>query len=507
MAADAPSPSPAPTDDDPPPRTFAPIDLGVLAAMLAGSFALQFSFVELDGVDGFFHILAAEHVLEGIRGEMPWLPLTVFGDGWIDHQLLFHVVLAPFAWLLPGVVAAKAGAATLAGLAGFALFRFLRRLEAPWALAWATLPFALSWTFWARMEMPRTQSMSLILLLWGMAALVRGRPWQVLAASWLYAWTYHVSVILLPIAVLHALVAAFLPGSPLPRRELWKGPAAAGVGLLAGFVIHPHTPRTLWFVYQHAVVKVLNRDALQVGPEWLAGGPEKLLATAGWAVAALLAAGVLIVGARRWRTSTVFVALVALCATAGALFANKFVEYSVPLSFATLALALRDRRAAVGPLLPGWRRPLGRALAAVVVLGLLVWSGVHVHRAMKDHFHSPDRARAAMAWIADNVPPGERIYHFDWTQFPELAFHGPEQAYIVGLDPHFLAWKNRELWDLHEKIAQGWGTNPSRPIRERFDCGYAVLLLPYPGAEDTLALDPGLERVFADEGAIVYRVR
>ncbi len=503
---DAPADAPVSTPARPAARPWV-LDLATLVGMLTGSFLLQFSFAELDGVDGFFHIRAADRLLDGLRGEMPWMPLSVFGDGWIDHQLLFHAVLAPFAWLLPDAVAAKAGAATLAGLAGFSIYLFLRRLQVPWALAWATLPFALSWTFWARMEMPRTQSMSLILLMWSLAALLRGRHGQVLAASWLYAWTYHVSVIALPIAALHALVAAFLPGSPVPRRELWKGPAAAAAGLAAGFVIHPHTPRTLWFVYQHAVVKVANRDALQVGPEWLASGHEWLLTTAGWGVVALLAAVVLVFGARRWQVAPVFVGAVALCATAGALFANKFVEYSVPLSFAALGVALGARRGPVGPLLPGWRRPVFRALAAVVVLALLVASGTRVRRAIKDHFHSPDRAHGAMTWVSENVPAGERIYHFDWTHFPELVFHGPDHGYIVGLDPHFLAWKDPELWELYQRIAEGWGSNPSKPIRERFGCEYAVLLLPYPGAEALLAQDPGLEMVFADEGGIVYRVR
>lgn len=500
-----PLPDRAPAADPSPSSRL--LDPAILALMLAGSFALQFSFSELDGVDGFFHILAADRLADGIRGEMPWLPLTVFGDGWVDHQLLFHAALAPFAWLLPDAVAAKAGAATLAGFAAFALYRFLRRLQVPWALAWATLPFALSWTFWARMEMPRTQSMSLILLMWTMASLLRGKHGQVLAASWLYAWTYHVSVIVLPIAVLHALIAAGLPGSPVPRRALWRGPVAAAAGLAAGFLIHPHTPRTLWFVYQHTVVKVLNRDALQVGPEWLAGGHEKLLTTAGWSVAALIAAVVLSAGARRWRVAPVFVCTVAICATAGALFANKFVEYSVPLSFVALGVALGARRGPVGPLLPGWRRPFFRALAAVAILALLGWSGSRVHRAMKDHFHAPDRARGAMTWVTANVPAGETIFHFDWTQFPELAFHGRDHGYIVGLDPHFLAWKDRELWDLYQRISEGWGSNPSKPIRERFGCEYAVLLLPYPGAEELLEEDPGMEEVYADEGGIVYRVR
>jgi len=77
---DAPADAPVSTPARPAARPWV-LDLATLVGMLTGSFLLQFSFAELDGVDGFFHIRAADRLLDGLRGEMPWMPLSVFGDG------------------------------------------------------------------------------------------------------------------------------------------------------------------------------------------------------------------------------------------------------------------------------------------------------------------------------------------------------------------------------------------------------------------------------------------
>ncbi len=468
--------------------------------LLAVSCAFQFSVPCIIGSDGFFHIRMAERVF---TNQMPWMPMSVFGDGWIDHQLLFHLALAPFAWLLPGVTAAKLGAAVLAALAGWACYRFVRRRGGPLPLLFALLPFALSWTFWARMEMPRAQSLSLVLLVASLGAMLAGRHWLVFGLAWLYAWTYHVSVILLPIALLHLALAAGV-SRKLPDARSWRVPLLAAAGLACGFVLHPHSPRTLSFLYQHVVVKVLNRRELPVGPEWVEGGVVTLL-KAGWGgLAALALAMVAVAAARRRSVDTLFVTAVACCASLGAVTAVKFVEYAVPLSCLALALAVRDLMASRGVALD--RRPAVRAALVVAVVAGVLWSGLGLRWRSLEQFPDPARVEPAMAWISQHVPHGETVYHFSWSHFSELVFYGPEYRYIVGLDPHFLALQDPELWTLYERIGEGWGSNPSKPIRERFGAGWAVLVLPYPGAREVLGNDPGMTVVFEDDGAVVYRV-
>lgn len=460
----------------------------IFVALLVGSIGIQFSVDRVVGSDGFFHIRQAAHPFGG----MPWLPHSIFADGWVDHQLLFHVLLAPFA-ALPGTLGAKAGAALFAAVAIEALRRFLRSLDVPYPTLFALLPLAISWRFLLRMEMPRTQSLSLALLIAGTWAILHGRHKMAFAVAWAYAWTYQVALLLLPVALLHAVVRRAY------GEHAWRGPAAVLAGLVAGFTIHPHSPGTWSFLYQHVVQKVINRGSLPVGGEWTEGGIMTLITQEPGGLLVLILA--LVLAARnRPGPESVFLVALAAAATVGAAVSIKFLEYSVPLSAVALAAGVRDM-ARSGALSQRTVRPLCAAVAA----GLLLSASLF-HNAVLATEPPPDRLAPALHALDAHAAPGDLVYHFSWSDFPELVFHGPEYRYIAGLDPHFLALHDADLWDLYAKLERGWGTNPSKPIHARFSAKWVVLVLPHDGAEALLSGDPGLRVLHRDPSAIVYAV-
>jgi hypothetical protein len=477
-----------------------------LALLLAASLAVQFLFPQLIDSDGFFHIRMAERVLSG---EMPWMPLSVFRHGWVDHQFLFHVLLWPFVAALPGgVVAAKLAAACFAALAAFAMERFLRSRGAPAPLLFAALPFALSWLFFLRMEMPRAQSLSLALLLATVAAMDAGRWRRLFALSWVFVWTYHVAFGLLPVALLHAGLR-WRDGAR--GRSLLAGPAAVAGGLLAGLLVHPQSPRTLRFAWQHVVLKVWNREALPVGLEWTDGSLGQLLSRGGGGAAALAIAALLLARTAPGRRSSLALLLAVLAAGASALacVGTKFIEYQVPFSTLALALALRDHgiperfQALVLRSLPASRL---RHWAGAALLLLLAASGSRLASAVERTEPDPWRLAPLARELRRHASPGASVFHFSWNDLPELVFHAPEYRYVVGLDPHFLALEDPELWRVYEGLGGAWGPDRATPIRERFGAGWAVLVLPWPGAREALAADPGLLPVWEDGSAILYRV-
>ena len=104
------------------------LDLLALLGLLTITLLAQFAHDRIVGSDGFFHIAQARRLL---AGDMPWMPLSLFSDGWVDHQLLFHAALAPLAWTLPPVLAAKLGAAIFSALGLWSLYLLLHRQGAP----------------------------------------------------------------------------------------------------------------------------------------------------------------------------------------------------------------------------------------------------------------------------------------------------------------------------------------------------------------------------------------
>ena len=76
----------------------------------------------------------------------------------------------------------------------------------------------------------------------------------------------------------------------------------------------------------------------------------------------------------------------------------------------------------------------------------------------------------------------------------------------MGLDPHFLALKDPEQWAFYERLSRCHYSNPSKVIRERFGARWALVSLPWEGAERCMAQDPGMELVLRSPGALLYRI-
>ena len=70
----------------------------------------------------------------------------------------------------------------------------------------------------------------------------------------------------------------------------------------------------------------------------------------------------------------------------------------------------------------------------------------------------------------------------------------------------FLHLADPDLWALYRRIGEGGGTNPSKPLRERFGARWALLVLPYQGAEALLDADRGLTRVWSNPATVLYTV-
>jgi len=489
-----------PSSQSSPARETGIFFLGVLAASLA----LQFSFPQLIGSDGFFHLRMAQDPLAG----MPWMPRSIFGSGWVDHQFLFHLLMAPFAWLIEGIAAAKVSAAVFAALAVTACYRFLRQERVPGAALFALLPCAASWDLLMRLEMPRAQSLALLFLVLGLMALRRAQPLLLFTLSWAFMASYHVALVALPVALLHAAAFSRAKGGFKIRPS-----AAVAGGLLTGLSIHPHSPRTFEFLWQHVVQKVVNSEQLPVGGEWQDGiltllGPAgeggELLRVLSFSLGPLLLLGgaALALSRARGRRSGEAVLLFVLAGTAclGLLAGSKAVEYAAPFSALALGLSLRD-------LNPDWlnsRRILRRL--GITLAALLFFQGCWLRASVIATEPDPDRFASAADFLRSEALPGEVIYHFSWGDFPELVWQAPEFRYIVGLDPHFLQLKSANLWARYEDLAVCSYANPSKPIRTLFNARWALVSLPWQGAEGCMAQDPGMELVFRSDGALVYRV-
>jgi hypothetical protein len=126
------------------------------------------------------------------------------------------------------------------------------------------------------------------------------------------------------------------------------------------------------------------------------------------------------------------------------------------------------------------RRSLIQTFAVVVVAVLVIIINLNVRDTRKsiEGDAAPDHYESSMAWIRENVPPGETIFNTDWDDFPKMFYYDTKHAYASGLDPTYLLDRDKQLKrdpslaELYKKITLGNENDPAPLIREKFGARY-----------------------------------
>jgi hypothetical protein len=112
----------------------------------------------------------------------------------------------------------------------------------------------------------------------------------------------------------------------------------------------------------------------------------------------------------------------------------------------------------------------------------------------------------AAAWLEKNTAPGARVFQTDWDDFPRLFYYNTHNTYLIGLDPTYLQLYDADLYDLWVDITRGEVARPSEPIFSEFGAAYVMTDLRHENFIRNAADDPGLEEVYQDDDAMIFRV-
>ena len=479
----------------------------MFTAVVAVWAVLQFATPAPVGVDGYYHLRMAQLIRNsGWMVEFRWLPLTILSpSAFYDHHLLYHLLLAPFAWGDPSAGGAaglalggKLASVLIAALASLAVWLGLHR-RVRWAGLWTLGLFALSEAFLYRLSMPRAQSASLLLLVIGFFLLVDRRDLWLVPLGFVYVWLYDAFPLLLLISA--ARVAADL----VVERRLNLRPVVYGaVGITLGLVLNPYFPRDVVFVLRHLLPK-LGALEIPVGNEWYPYDAWTLVTNSGLAYAAF-GAGLYFLGKRPGRIDRMSVMAFLVAAVFGLAFlrARRFAEYFPPFSLIFLAISASpwlERLKESGP----WHRLRIPAIFAALFIVPLGWTTLQAHQTIADS--SPlDRYGAAASWMAGHSRVGDMVFLTDWDDFPRLFFYDTTNAYVLGLDPTYLQLADETLYDDWVAITRGEVKRPSLMISARFGARYVFSDLGHGAFLTQARIDPGLEEVYRDRSAIIYRV-
>lgn len=476
------------------------VRLAFAAGLVAYATALQFATAGLGSVDGYFHIRYSALVRAGgwrhFPPAFPWLPLTVLGpDRYADHHMLFHVLQAPFAGgdMIRGAKGLAAAGAALVFLAAYAILLRQRVRRAEW---WMIALLAGAPGFLYRIEMPRVQAWSLLCLLLALALLMHRRDTWFFPLAWLYTWLYDAFPLLLILCAAHAVAHGLCA-----RTVRWKPLAFATAGVIAGLVLNPYFPANLRFIAHHYLAKLDLRD-VPVGAEWY---PLPIAEWFGWSglLALLVCLAVVLYRVRRALDPERLTAVLVAAAFLALLWrSSRFVEYFVP--FAALALALTAHEA-IDAVAARCSFRARRRVAAALLVWLAATTGGAVWQLRGRP--APDRYAAAARWIADHTVPGSLVFLAAWDDFPLFFFHNTANAYVIGLDPTYLAERDPERYRLWARIAAGDAPEPARRIRDDFGASTAAASRDQSRFIAAMERDPLARRAYADDEAVVFVMR
>ena len=379
-----------------------PSPLRILAAVVVVFFVVLVVARGPVDADYWWHLETGRLILE--QGSVPSTdPFSFAYDGpWVAHEWLGEVLIAALVtsvgYPVTAAIFGLAAAASLLAPAGALHRRGVSvRALVPWMVvgsyvlaSFATVrPQVLSWLFAAL----------LLVLLLGLRAGHRVRPWLVIPLFVVWANLHGLWVVGIGVVAIYAGFTAIGRTPLAPRRWTALAMLAGAIGASA---LTPAGPAGLLYPLRYARQDDWGTSFIA---EWQ---PADFTDPRQWGVAILLVAVILMArrGAPGWLTA------VAVAGVVGALIAVRNGPLSVVMTLPMLALAL-DARLRPSPARPASvarrRRLVEVAMAAVVIIAIVVVLPPAVSQAEEEVFPT-----AAMERLAGADPDARAFVDYDW---------------------------------------------------------------------------------------------
>jgi hypothetical protein len=454
--------------------------------------------------DDYYHTRVATQIIEQQRLaiEFSWLPLTILNQqAYVDHHLLFHLYLAPFAWF-GGMTGAKLATVAIAAGVFLAVWLLLREMKVTNQSLWTLALLGLSSPFLTRLLMVRTQGAALLLLLVLLLLLFKERYRWLIVIGFAFAWLYNGFVLIIAFAAIYS-VSVWLA----ERRIVWQPVVYCAMGVGLGLVINPYFPHNVQFAFDHLGAKVDFSSGIRVGDEWYPYDTAEFLKNSTGALV-LMTFGVLLPGMTphrrdRYENTLLFAALLTLFMVVQS---KRFIEYFPPFALLFCASAWGRTRFELPILLQERAFQFGmKVVAAAAVLLLIVGVLPPVYDRVQNAKDAETYAGASQ-WLAQNAEPGTVVFQTDWDDFTRLFYYNPRNVYISGLDPTYFQLQNPELWQVWEHLRDGDVPNPSEFIGSKFGARFVVSDKRHNDFERRAKDDPNMALVYEDQYSYVWEI-
>lgn len=433
----------------------------VLLAAVAVFSVLHFRSPDLMDFDSYFHAKMGAVVMErGPIRDFPWMYFTFQRGQYSNPYLLFHAYLGLWIKVLPAhpFTAVKLAMIVLLGLVAVTYVKVVEAIHPKWVwLSAALLPAMLVGSVYQRLIFIRPHVLSILILLAGLWAILKGRWWILGALSFLYAYSYSAPVLLPAVALIAS--AAF---SLREKRLAWRPFAFSLGGLGAGLVVNPYFPRDLHYLY--AVLFKMATRQLSLTPTELRPLASSEVLSINAVSFLMLFLGLLaaLSSARKISAKGLF-----LVATTGLffillMFSFRYIEYWPFIASLGASTLLRESLADD----PKAGRVMTKAVAAALGGVFLLVGAVGVRGGYRQaRSLVPYQAVKEIADVLDKeAQPGDIVYSNEWAVPMGLFYATDKVHYVLMSDPEMMRMAHPGLYALWSDINTGKVVDYALPL-------------------------------------------
>jgi len=530
---------------------------------------IQFSFPNIVGGDGYYHIKQAwlirtEGIKKAVR-EFSFLQCSIFkeypGDIWFG----FHLLLYPFTFF-DLIFGAKLSSAFFASILLLGFFWVFKKFKIKYPFFWTIFLFLVTNHFNFRLLLPRPHVLSILFSVTGFYFLFRKKHWEIFFLSFIYSFVTTESLLILVMAFCLALLER------LKTKKLDLKPLAITLaGFLLGLILQPDFPNNFYLLY-HQIFSVLSLKftgvKLSFGAElhpFYGLVKDNILLFLTF-ILPLLWTLLKFIQKKYRNISFLHLSLFSFSFGFAILsFINgRFIEYWVPFSVLFFAVWSNfSLLPAVSKIIKSIKEFEGyhlvfssekikniyqsiynflriialkseKKLFKFIILGLssflviaFLWH--QVINLSVPFGTEPLTLRAfkeASLWLKENTPKNSIVLNSAWDTFPFLFFYNHQNFYCNGMDPTFMYVKNPKIYWIwqnltgrgiscdkeecdkkNQELTEQKNIEISRFLKETLRGDYLLLDNPNEKFSGFLSSSPDFEKVFKKGRIEIYSIK
>jgi hypothetical protein len=437
---------------------------------------IQFSIPTLFGADGYLHIRMAEFLRDlGPHYNFHWARYSTFATNFADKDFLYHVVLIPFTYFHDIFFGMKVSAA---------LFAVILYLVFWWTLARhcpvrPLIPvflviFLLSAPFLTGISQARNMIMVLGLSLFFTHFLIHKNY----SGLFLTTVTYTLSHVSSPYLLLFAFFGEGI--RYINEKEFdWRAIGAVALGLAAGFLTHPNFPNNVLVFYLNGILVPVFalKWGLELGAEFFPintrdyalGYPFILIG----AIFIMALSGLQV---KKLRTQTQIWMAIAGFFFVFSFFSQRYLLHAYPVLLVAVASYVSDWWQSKERCVWLRKNKIALRLTIVAIAVLFGMAGYHTYKELNERILSEkiynQHYETVGRWMEKTVPPGEVIFHANWSDSQFFIGLNPKDDYFVTLDPIYMYYWNPRLYNVYRDIAFGRHPDPYLALSKIFKVRY-----------------------------------